>query len=283
MALDRPSAAPEATELVIEAGQLEHHYWADIWRYRELLVFLAVRDILVRYKQTVFGVAWALLRPTLTMVAFTLVFSRLARLPSGDMPYPILVMAGLLPWQFFTSALTDAGNSLLGNAHMVSKVYFPRLILPASAVAVSLVDFSVASALLGALMVWYGHVPGWALLAFPFYVLLVALIALGAGMWIAALNVKYRDVRYVLPFLTQFGLYVSPVGFSSAVVPEKWQWLYALNPMVGVIDGVRWSISATPGPMPWASSLVSVAFAAVLIFSGLFFFRRAERSFADLV
>jgi lipopolysaccharide transport system permease protein len=283
MSLDHSTATTEAPELVIEAGQLEHHYWADIWRYRELLVFLAMRDILVRYKQTVFGVAWAVLRPTLTMVAFTLVFSRLARLPSGDMPYPILVMAGLLPWQFFTSALTDAGNSLLGNAHMVSKVYFPRLILPASAVAVSLVDFSVACALMGLLMFWYGHVPGWAVLAFPLYVMLVALIALGAGMWIAALNVKYRDVRYVVPFLTQFGLYVSPVGFSSTVVPEKWQWLYALNPMVGVIDGVRWSISATPGPMPWASSLVSVAFAAVLIFSGLFFFRRAERSFADLV
>lgn len=270
-------------QVVIEAGQVERHYWADVWRYRELLYMLAMRDILVRYKQTTMGIAWALIRPLLTMVAFTLVFSRLARLPSGDVPYPILVMGGLLPWQFFATALTDAGNSLLGNAHMISKVYFPRLIVPASAVVVSLIDFFIAFLLLVVLMGWYGCFPGVRVLALPLYIGLVAMLALGTGLFVAALNVKYRDFRYVIPFVTQFGLYISPVGFSSSIVPEQWRLLYSLNPMVGVIDGVRWSISDTSLSFPWWSTLISFVLAVGLLLAGMSFFRRTERELADLI
>lgn len=244
---------------------------------------LATRDVLVRYKQTTIGVAWALIRPLLTMVAFTLVFSRLAGLPSEDIPYPVLVMAGLLPWQFFSSALTDAGNSLLDNAHMISKVYFPRLLVPASAVAVSLLDFLISCVLLAVLMVWYSYFPGWRILALPFYVGLVVMLSLGAGLFIAALNVKYRDFRYVIPFVAQFGLYISPVGFSSSIVPEGWRLFYSLNPMVGVIDGVRWAISSTPLPFPLLSTLISVIVAVLLLAAGVFYFRRTERELADLL
>lgn len=269
--------------IVIEAGRTERHYWFDVWRYRELLQMLAMRDILVRYKQTTMGVAWALLRPMLTVLAFTLVFSRLAQLPSEGIPYPILVMAGVLPWLFFSSALTDAGNSLIENSNMISKVYFPRVLIPASSIVVSLVDFLISFFLLVVLMLWYGYFPGWGIFALPFYIGLVVILAIGGGLVVSALNVKYRDFRYVIPFFVQFGLYISPVGFSSSIVPDKWYLLYSLNPMVGVIDGVRWSISSSTLPLPLWSTLISAVFAALLLLVGLFFFRRTERQLADII
>ena len=222
--------------LVIEAGRTERHYWRDLWRYRELFYFLAWRDILVRYKQTVIGVLWALLRPLLTIGVFTVVFGKLANLPSDGVPYPILVCAAMLPWQFFANAFSEAGNSLIANTNLISKVYFPRLVIPASAVIVSLVDFLISLIILAGLMIWYGVTPDWRVLTLPVFVLIALAAAMGAGLWIAALNVKYRDFRYVVPFIVQFGLYVSPVGFSSSIVPEQWRLLYSLNPLVGVIE-----------------------------------------------
>ena len=224
--------------LVLEPGRAERHYWRDLWRYRELFYFLAWRDLLVRYKQTVIGVAWALLRPFLTMVVFTVVFGKIAGLPSGGVPYPILVFAGMLPWQFFSNALSESSGSLVSNANLISKVYFPRLIVPAGAVIVGFVDFLISFVIMAALMVWYGFLPGMQILTLPLWILLAFLAAIGPGLFITALNVKYRDFRYVIPFVVQFGLYVSPVGFRSDVVPEQWRLLYSLNPMVGVIDGL---------------------------------------------
>ena len=229
--------------LVIEANLAERHYWKDLWRYRELFMFLAWRDILVRYKQTVIGAVWAVLRPFLTMVVFTVVFGRLAKLPSeGGAPYAIMVFAAMLPWQFFANSLSDASNSLIGNANLISKVYFPRLIIPGSSIVTGLVDFLISGVILAIIMVWYQFVPSWRILALPFLTVIVFAVAMGAGLWLAALNVKYRDFRYVVPFIVQFGLYVSPVGFSSTIVPKQYRLLYSLNPMVGVIDGFRWAI-----------------------------------------
>mgnify|MGYP001794193240 CR=1 FL=1 len=228
--------------LVIEAGRAEGQYWKDLWAYRELFYFLAWRDILVRYKQTVFGIAWALLRPLITMVVFTVVFGQLAKLPSDGAPYPILVFAAMLPWQFFASALQQCSNSLISDSKLISKVYFPRLIVPMGAIIVSFVDFLVSGMILLGLMIWYNFVPSWRIVSLPMFVGFVIAAAIGGGRWFAALNVKYRDFRYVVPFVVQFGLYISPVGFSSTVVPEKWRLLYSLNPMVGVIDGFRWAI-----------------------------------------
>jgi len=269
--------------LVIEAGRAERHYWRDLWRYRELFYFLAWRDILVRYKQTVFGVAWSLLRPLMTMVVFTLIFSKLAKLPSGDVPYPILVFAALLPWQFFSNAFTGAGDSLVGNASMISKVYFPRLVIPASAVIVSFVDFLIAGVILIALMLWYGYMPDWRILTLPFFILIAFAAAMGAGLWLAALNVKYRDFRIVVPFVVQFGLYISPVGFSSTIVPEQWRLLYSLNPMVGVIDGFRWAILGGNTPLYWPGLLLSLALVIVIFVTGIRYFRKTEKSFADVI
>jgi lipopolysaccharide transport system permease protein len=233
----------EPPELIIEAGRTEAQYWRDLWRYRELFYFLAWRDILVRYKQTFIGVTWALIRPFLTMVVFTVVFGRLANLPSeGDAPYPILVFAAMLPWQFFANALAECSNSLIQNSNLISKVYFPRLVVPTSAVIVSFVDFLISGVILLGLMAWYNAVPSWRIVTLPFFVAIAFAAAMGAGLWLAALNVQYRDFRYVVPFLVQFGLYISPVGFSSSIVPERWRLLYSLNPMVGVIDGFRWAI-----------------------------------------
>src|SRR5438874_1956699 len=232
------------TELVIEPGRTEKNYWRDLWRYRELFYFLAWRDILVRYKQTVIGIAWAVIRPFLTMVVFTVVFSRIAKLPApGAVPYALLVMAAMLPWQFFATAMSETSNSLIGNANLISKVYFPRLVIPAGSVITSFVDFLITLGLMAVMMIWYGFLPDWHILAFPLFSILAFCTAFGAGLWLCALNVKYRDFRYIVPFIVQFGLYVSPVGFSSAIIPEKWQLLYSLNPMVGVIDGFRWAIS----------------------------------------
>jgi lipopolysaccharide transport system permease protein len=233
-------------ELIIEPGRTEKNYWRDLWRYRELFYFLAWRDILVRYKQTAIGVIWALLRPFLTMVVFTVVFGRIAKMPSNGIPYPILVFAAMLPWQFFSTSLSEASNSLVGNTNLISKVYFPRLIIPAAAVITSLVDFAISLGLLTVLMAWYGFLPDWRILTLPLWTVLAFLAALGPGLYLTALNVKYRDFRYVIPFIVQFGLFISPVGFSSSVVPDQWRLVYALNPMVGVIDGFRWAIAAAP-------------------------------------
>jgi len=227
-------------KLIIEAGRTEKHYWKDIWRYRELFYFLAWRDILVRYKQTALGVIWALLRPFLTMVVFTIVFGKLGKFPSDGAPYAVMVFAAMLPWQFFSNSLSEASNSMIGNANLISKVYFPRLIVPSSAVITSFVDFLISGAILIGLMVWYGFMPGWRILTLPLFISIAFAASMGIGLWLTALNVKYRDFRYVVPFIVQFGLYVSPVGFSSSIIPEKWRLLYSLNPMVGVIDGFRW-------------------------------------------
>ncbi len=269
--------------LLIQAGRTEKHYWQDLWRYRELFFFLAWRDILVRYKQTAIGIAWALLRPFLTMLVFTLVFSKLAKLPSEGVPYPILVFAALLPWQFFSNAFTEAGNSLISNANMISKVYFPRLVVPASAVIVSFVDFLLSGVILVGLMIWYGFFPGWRILTLPFFTLIAFAAAMGTGLWIAALNVKYRDFRYIVPFVVQFGLYVSPVGFSSNIVPEQWRLLYSLNPMVGVIDGFRWAILGGDSKLYWPGFALSLSLVVSVLISGILYFRKTERKFADLI
>lgn len=270
-------------ELVIEAGRAESQYWKDLWRYRELFYFLAWRDILVRYKQTVIGIAWALIRPFLTMIVFTVVFGRLAKLPSDGAPYPILVFAAMLPWQFFANALSECSNSLITNANLISKVYFPRLIVPASAVLVSFVDFMVSGMILLALMAWYNFVPSWRILTLPVFILIGFTAAMGGGLWLSALNVKYRDFRYIVPFIVQFGLYISPVGFSSSIVPEQWRLLYYLNPMVGVIDGFRWAILGGEAKLYWPGFMLSVGLVALLLAIGIWYFRQMERSFADVI
>lgn len=277
---DRNESLPE---LIIDAGSTEKNYWADLWRYRELFYFLAWRDLLVRYKQTAIGISWAVLRPFLIMVVFTIVFGKIANLPSGDAPYPLLVFVGLLPWQFFSSALTEAGNSLVASSNMVSKVYFPRLVIPASAVIVSLVDFGISALILVGLMIWYGFMPGWQLVALPLFILVAFAIAVGTGLWVAALNVKYRDFRYIIPFVVQFGLYVSPVGFSSSVIPDKWRFFYSLNPMVGVIDGFRWSVFGGKAPIYLPGFILSLGLVALILVSGVVYFRRTEKTFADII
>jgi lipopolysaccharide transport system permease protein len=269
--------------LVIEAGRTERHYWKDLWRYRELFYFLAWRDILVRYKQTVIGLAWALIRPLLTMVVFVFVFSKLAKLPSEGVPYPILVFAALLPWQFFSNAFTEAGNSLISNANMISKVYFPRLVVPTSAVIVSFVDFLISGIILVVLMIWYGFAPDWRIFMLPLFIFIAFVAAMGAGLWIAALNVKYRDFRYIIPFVVQFGLYVSPVGFSSTIVPDQWRLLYSINPMVGVIDGFRWAILGGSTELYWPGFLLSLFLVLVILVTGILYFRKTEKTFADVI
>lgn len=270
--------------LVIEPGTIDRQYWRDLWRYRELFLVLAWRDIAVRYKQTIIGLAWGLIRPLLTLVVFTIVFGTVAKLPSdGTVPYGLMVFAGLLPWQFFSSALTDSSNSLIGNASLISKVYFPRLILPTAAVVVSLIDFLISLVILIGLLLWYQYLPGWQILTMPLFVLMAFLASLGPGLWACSLNLKYRDFRYVVPFIVQFGLYVSPVGFSSAVVPEEWRLLYALNPMVGVIDGFRWSILGSASAPYLPGLFLSGITIAVFLWIGIRQFRKAEKSFADLI
>ncbi|MEM9503317.1 MAG: ABC transporter permease [Cyanobacteria bacterium P01_E01_bin.43] len=274
----------DVPELVIEAGRTEAQYFRDLWRYRELFYFLAWRDILVRYKQTFIGVAWALIRPFLTMLVFTVVFGRLANLPSeGDAPYPILVFAAMLPWQFFANALAESSNSLINNANLISKVYFPRLVVPTSAVIVSFVDFLISGIILLGLMAWYTAVPSWRILTLPLFVAISFAAAMGAGLWLAALNVQYRDFRYVVPFLIQFGLYISPVGFSSGIVPEQWRLLYSLNPMVGVIDGFRWAIIGGDVQLFWPGFSLSLLLVIALLLTGFLYFRRMERTFADVI
>lgn len=271
-------------ELIIESGRTEKNYWQDLWRFRELFYFLAWRDILVRYKQTVIGIAWAVVRPFLTMVVFTVVFSRIARLPApGSVPYALMVMAAMLPWQFFATSLSDASDSLIGNSNLISKVYFPRLIIPAGSVITAFVDFLITLVLMSLLMLWYGFVPDWKLLMAPVFMMLAFACSFGMGIWLCTLNVEYRDFRYVVPFIVQLGLYVSPVGFSSTIVPEKWKLLYSLNPMVGIIDGFRWSLLRGQSPLDWRAVLLSCTIVIALVASGIRYFRKMERTFADVI
>ena len=270
-------------DLIIEPNRTTVAFFRELLRSRELFYFLAWRDILVRYKQTVIGIAWSVIRPLLTMLVFTVVFGRLARLPNEGVPYPILVFSAMLPWQYFANAMQESSNSLIAESRLISKVYFPRLIVPASSVIVSAADFLISLALLGLLMLGYGFVPSWTLLFMPFFFLFATLAALGAGFWLSALNVKYRDFRYIVPFLVQFGLYVSPVGFSSSVVPERWRLLYSLNPMVGVIDGFRWCVQGTASSLYLPGFLISAAISVLAFSSGVWFFRRTERFFADFI
>jgi lipopolysaccharide transport system permease protein len=269
---------------VIEPGRQELNYWRDLWRYRELFYVLAWRDVAVRYKQTVIGAAWAVIRPFLTMVIFTVVFGRIAKLPSdGTAPYPLMVFAGMLPWTFFSTALSDASGSLIGNSNLISKVYFPRLIVPSATVVVAFVDFLISFTILVGMMVWYRFLPGWQLALLPLFILLAAIASIGPALWMTALNVKYRDFRYVIPFVVQLGLYVSPVGFSSQVVPEQWRMLYSLNPMVGVIDGFRWCILGGQSELYLPGIMASIVVAAFFLWFGIRRFRKTEASFADLI
>ncbi len=274
----------QPTELVIEAGRTEQQYWKDLWRYRELFYFLAWRDILVRYKQTIIGIAWALIRPLLTMVVFTVVFGKIAKLPSeAGAPYPILVFAAMLPWQFFANSLSECSNSLITNANLISKVYFPRLIVPTSAVIVSFVDFMISGMILLGLMAWYDFVPSWRIMTLPLFIGIAFMASMGVGLWLASLNVKYRDFRYIVPFIVQFGLYISPVGFSSSLVPEGWRFIYSLNPMVGVIDGFRWAILGGESKLYLPGFALSLGLVALLFASGIWYFRKVERTFADVI
>lgn len=270
--------------LVIEPGLAEKNYWRDLWSYRELFFVLAWRDVAVRYKQTVIGLAWALIQPLLTMVVFTIIFGKIAKLPTdGAVPYALLVYVGLLPWQLFSTALTGASNSLISNSNLISKVYFPRLIVPASAVVVALIDFLISFTILAGLMLWYQFMPGWQIFTLPFFVVMAFLASLGPGLWITALNVKYRDFRYIIPFMVQFGLYLSPVGFSSNVIPEQWRLLYSLNPVVGVIDGFRWAILDGESNFYLPGFILSWLVIAFFLWLGIRQFRKMERSFADLI
>lgn len=269
--------------LLIEAGRAERNYWSDLWAYRELLYFLAWRDLLVRYKQTALGVAWALLRPLVTAGILTVVFGALAQMPSEGVPYALLVFAGALPWLLFANALNDIGSSLLSNAGMISKVYFPRLVVPLGAVGVNLADFVVGAVAFGILMAAYGFAPDWRLLGLPFFLVLAVSAALGLGLLVAALNVRYRDFRHLLPFIVQFGLFISPVGYTSSVIPEAWRLAYYLNPMAGVIDGFRWALLGGHVAPYWPGVAASAVVTAVLLWCGVAYFRATEKTFADVI
>lgn len=270
--------------LVLEAGRAERNYWADLWVYRELFAILAWRDISVRYKQTAIGMAWAVLRPVLTMVVFTVVFGRIAKLPSdGSAPYSLMVFAGIVPWFLFSSILSEASSSLLGNANLITKVYFPRLVMPLAAATVAGVDFLINTTIFIILLFYFGLVPGWQIAFLPLFVLLAVIASIGPALFIAALNVKYRDFRYIIPFIIQLGLYISPVGFSSSIVPAEWRSLYSLNPMVSVIEGFRWCVFGETAEFYLPGLVVSVAMSLVFLWLGIRYFRFTERQFADLI
>ena len=270
--------------LIIEPGRTEKNYWADLWRYRELFLILAWRDISVRYKQTIIGILWAIIRPFLTMVVFTAIFGRSAKLPSdGNAPYALMVFAAMLPWSLFSNALSESSNSLISNANLIGKVYFPRLIIPAATLVTAFIDFLISFIILIGMMIYYQFAPGWHMLLLPCFIILALLASLGPGLWITALNVKYRDFRYIIPFVVQFGLYVSPVGFSSKIVPEQWRLLYSLNPVVGVIDGFRWCILGGNSPIYMPGFLLSLAIIALFLYLGVTHFRKMEKFFADLI
>lgn len=268
---------------VIRAGKNNKRYWKDLWRYRELLYFLAWRDILVRYKQTTIGIAWALLRPFVSMVVFTAIFAGIARLPSEGAPYPILVFSAMLPWQFFSSALTDCSNSLINDSNLISKVYFPRLLVPLGSVVVNFVDLLISGIILIGLMAWYNFIPNLNILTLPFFTLLAFAVTIGGGLWFASLNVAYRDFRYVVPFIVQLGFFISPVGFSSSAVPPQWRLLYSINPLVGIIDGFRWAILGSSAPLYWPGLVLCLAIVIMILWSGIYYFRATERKFADVI
>ena len=269
--------------LILEAGRASKNYWRDIFRYSDLFFVLARRDISVRYKQTLIGVLWAVLRPLLTMLVFTFIFGRIAKLPSEGVPYSLLVFSAMLPWFFFSSSVSESSSSLMANANLLSKVFFPRILVPASAVLVAAVDFLIALILLAGMMAYFGITPSWRLVTLPVFLSIAFAAALGLGLWFSTLNVRYRDFQFIVPFLLQFGLYVSPVGFVSTVIPEKLAVLYALNPMVGVIDGFRWAILGEGFELRWNVLLISIATSSIFLVSGIAFFRRFERSFADVI
>ncbi len=269
-------------KLVIEPGLAAKHYWRDLWHYRELLYFLAWRDLAVRYKQTAIGVAWAIIRPATTMLVFV-AFRRLVDVPAGSAPEALLVFAAVLPWQYFSTALSETSVSLVGNASLVSKVYFPRLLIPAAAIATAFADFLITLGLLALLMLWYGVPPGLPMLALPAFTILASGLALGLGLLLSALNVEYRDFRYVVPFIVQVGMFVSPIAFSTSSMPERWRAPFMLNPLVGIIDGFRWSILGDRVPLDRRAVVTSVVISSVALLVGIWYFRRVERSFADVI
>lgn len=267
-------------ELLIEAGQGEKEYWKDLWRFRELFYILSWRDIKVRYKQTVIGASWALLRPLITMIIFTFVFGRVAGMQKDTkVPYTLVVLSAMLPWQFFSTALSEASTSLINNTHLVSKVYFPRLIIPASSVITSLVDFAISFVLLAIMMIIYRFVPSWNILWLPVFILLSFMASFGVGLYLTAVNVKYRDFRYIVPFIVQVGLFVSPVGYNIYKIPEKWRLLYSINPMAGIINGFRWCIISEP--MYWPGFWISIVVTFIFLALGVWYFRKTEKTFAD--
>jgi lipopolysaccharide transport system permease protein len=276
-----------AFETYIEPGRSEKNYWKDLWRYRELFYILSWRDLKVRYKQTVIGIVWSVLRPLITMLIFSFVFGQIAKFPSEGVKYPVLVFAGLLPWQFFGASLSEASNSLIGNERLISKVYFPRMIIPAASVITSLVDFLISLVLMLSLLIWFGVMPSINLVFLPLFILFAFITSFGVGLFLTALNVKYRDFKHVVPFIVQLGLYISPVGFTSAIavniIPEKFRQLYYLNPMAGVIDGFRWCFFGERVTMNWNGILISLAVTLFFLFIGIRTFRRMEKSFADLI
>ena len=281
---DSSSTYTQEPVLIIEPGRTEKNYWTDLWRYRELFLILAWRDISVRYKQTIIGILWAIIRPLLTMVVFTVIFGRIAKLPSdGTAPYALMVFSAMLPWSLFSNALSESSNSLISNANLIGKIYFPRLIIPAATLVTAFIDFLISFIILIGMMIYYQFAPSLHILLLPFFIILALVASLGPGLWITALNVKYRDFRYIIPFVVQFGLYVSPVGFSSKVVPEQWRMLYNLNPMVGVIDGFRWCIMGGNSPVYIPGFMLSLAVIVFFLWLGVSRFRRMERTFADLI
>ena len=270
-------------ELIISAEHEEKNYWRDLWSYRELLYFLAWRDILVRYKQTTVGVAWAIIRPVLQIVIFTFLFQKVAKLSSGDIPYSLLVTGGALPWGLFSSSFSAAGDSLVASSNLISKIYFPRLLVPASTLVVGFVDFAISLLILVALMVWYQYVPDFRILTLPLFIILALTASLGAGLWLAALTVKYRDFRFIAPFIVQIGFFVSPVGFSSSNIPGFWRLLYSMNPMVGAIDGFRWAVFRGVVPIYWPGLIMSIYTSLLLLITAIFYFRKTEKSFVDMI
>lgn len=272
-----------SNKIIIRAGKTEERYWKDIWQYRELFYFLSWRDILVRYKQTVVGIAWSIIRPLLTMIVLTIVFGKLANLPSNGVPYPILVFSAMLPWQFFSNALSTASGSIVVNSNLISKIYFPRLIIPTSAIVTSFIDFLISAIILAIFMIWYRFIPQWNILSLPVFILMACAAVMGISLWITALNVKYRDFFHIVPFIVQFGLYISPVGFVSSIVPDKWRLLYSLNPMVGVIDGFRWALLGGSNTIYWPGFLLSSVVTGILFVTGIMYFRKTEKTFADII
>jgi lipopolysaccharide transport system permease protein len=269
-------------KLIIEPGRSAAQYWHELWQYRELLYFLAWRDLAVRYKQTAIGVVWAVIRPALTMVVFVL-FRRLMGAERSQVPDVLLVLSAVLPWQLFANALSESSTSLINNTNLLSKVYFPRLIVPSAAIATAVVDFAITLGLLAAVMIWHGYAAQWTLAALPLFIIAMVALSAGLGVFLAALNVEYRDFRYVVPFIIQVGLFVSPIAFSSANVPERWKLLYSFNPLVGIIDGFRWSILGAQTPLDVRSLALSLAVTMLSLTFGVWYFRRMERRFADVI